>query len=175
VEGEQVFGGKTVPPMLEFGEGKFVHVTGSTHKPDGMRDVRTQVVHDELVRRLVKKIEEARDDIADVRIDAQDGAKVGVLAYGSTARPARGAVLAAREAGRKVTFVRPITIWPFPDRMIREACEGLDTLLVPEMNLGQLNREIERYVDCEVVSLTKIGGVPHKTVEIAAEIERADA
>jgi 2-oxoglutarate ferredoxin oxidoreductase subunit alpha len=172
-EGEAVFGGMEIPPMLEFGEGQNVHVTGSTHKPDGMRDVRTKVVHDTLVRRLVRKIEDARDDIAEVEVDHEEGAKVGVLAYGATARPARGAVLRARAEGRKVTFVRPITIWPFPQRQIRDACAGLDTLLVPEMNLGQLNREIERFVDCQVVSSTRIGGVPHRSSEIAAEIAAA--
>ena len=59
-EGEAVFGGKTVPPMLEFGEGKFVHVTGSTHKPDGMRDVRTMEVHDDLVRPRLRRHGAAR-------------------------------------------------------------------------------------------------------------------
>ncbi|MHC4469667.1 MAG: 2-oxoacid:acceptor oxidoreductase subunit alpha [Planctomycetota bacterium] len=171
-DGELVFGGMEIPPMLEFGEGQNVHVTGSTHKADGMRDVRTQAVHDTLVRRLVKKIEDARDDIAEVEVDAEEGASVGVLAYGATARPARGAVLKARAEGRKVAFVRPITIWPFPIRQIRKACAGLDTLLVPEMNLGQLNREIERHVDCQVVSSTRIGGIPHRSSEIAAEIAR---
>lgn len=168
--GEMVFGGQTVPPMLEFGDGRFVHVTGSTHKEDGMRDVQTQDVHDRLVRRLVTKIESARDRIADVQVEADEGAKVGVLAYGATARPAKGAVERARKEGRAVTFCRPITIWPFPGRRIHEACRGLDVLLVPEMNLGQLSREIERWVDCQVIGISKIGGVVHRSQEIHAEI-----
>ena len=61
-----------------------------------MRDVQTQSVHDRLVRRLVAKIRDARDDITRLEVDAEDGAGVGVLAYGATARPARGAVLRAR-------------------------------------------------------------------------------
>ena len=172
-EGEPVFGGQQVPPMLEFGDGGFVHVTGSTHKEDGMRDVQTQAVHDRLVRRLVGKIEDARDRIAMVDIDAEDGATVGVLAYGATARPARGAVLRARAEGRRVNFVRPVTIWPFPRRQIQEACAGLQRLVVPEMNLGQLSREVERFVDCEVVPQSKIGGVIHSSREIHQEIVKA--
>ena len=169
--GQAVFGGETIPPMLEFGMGGNVHVTGSTHKDDGMRDVQTEVVHDTLVRRLVRKIDEARDDIADVRVDRDEGAKIGVLAYGATARPARGAVLKAREKGIPVTFVRPVTIWPFPIRAVQEACEGLDILFVPEMNLGQLVREIERHVHCDVRLLGKIGGVAHTSAEILEAIE----
>ena len=89
------------------------------------------------------------------------GAEVGVLAYGATARPAKGAVLRARDEGHQVSFCRPVTIWPFPISKIQEACRGLRQLLVPEMNLGQLAREVERFVDCEVVPLSKIGGVVH--------------
>jgi len=171
--GENVFGGEAVPPMLEFGDGGFVHVTGSTHKENGLRDVQTQAVHDRLVRRLVAKIEQARDRIALVDVDAQGGAEVGVLAYGATARPAKGAVLRARAEGHGVTFVRPITIWPFPVAQVREACRGLKRLLVPEMNLGQLAREIERFVDCEVVRMAKIGGVVHRSSEIHTAITEA--
>jgi 2-oxoglutarate ferredoxin oxidoreductase subunit alpha len=167
-KGQTVFGGEPVPPMIEFGEGCNVHVTGSTHREDGMRDVQTQDVHDRLVRRLVKKIDSARDRIAMVEVDAEEGATVGVLAYGATARPARGAVLRARAEGRKVTFVRPITIWPFPVQQVAEACRGLSVLHLPEMNLGQLNREVERHVDCEVRPLGKIGGVIHSSDEILA-------
>ncbi len=172
-DNESVFGGQTVPPMRELGSGGFVHVTGSTHKENGLRDVQTQAVHDRLVRRLVAKIDDARDEIAQVEIDSEPEAEVGVLAYGVTARPARGAVLRARSAGHKLTFCRPITLWPFPIRQIQEACQGLRCLLVPEMNLGQYSREIERFVDCEVVSLDKIGGVIHFSREIHAAIMRA--
>jgi 2-oxoglutarate ferredoxin oxidoreductase subunit alpha len=172
--GAQVFGGETVPPMQEFGDGCFVHVTGSTHKENGMRDVQTSSVHDRLVRRLVRKIDEARDRIAMLDVDVPDGAKTGVLAYGATARPAEGAVRKARAAGAKVGFIRPITIWPFPGRQIAAACDGLTRLLVPEMNLGQVNREVERYVGCEVIHCGKIGGEIHSSAEILAEIERAD-
>jgi 2-oxoglutarate ferredoxin oxidoreductase subunit alpha len=169
-EGEAVFGGELVPPMREFGQGGFVHVTGSTHLESGMRDVQTQEVHDRLVRRLVAKIDEARDRIAQVDVEVDAGAEVGVLAYGATARPAKGAVLQARAEGRRVTFCRPVSIWPFPVQRIREACRGLRALIVPEMNLGQYSRELERHVDCEVVPLGKIGGVVHSCDEVHAKI-----
>jgi 2-oxoglutarate ferredoxin oxidoreductase subunit alpha len=48
------FGGEPVPPMSQFGEGRFIHVTGSTHKASGMRDVSTQAVHEDLVTRLCR-------------------------------------------------------------------------------------------------------------------------
>jgi 2-oxoglutarate ferredoxin oxidoreductase subunit alpha len=96
-----------------------------------------------------------------------------VLAYGATARPAKGAVVRAREDGHRVSFCRPVTIWPFPIRQVQEACDGLRWLLVPEMNLGHLIREIERHVSCECVPISKIGGVIHSSGEIHAEIKKA--
>ena len=139
-----------------------------------MRDVQTSTVHDKLVRRLVRKIDGARDRIAMIDVDVPEVAGTGVLAYGATARPAEGAVRKARAAGQNVGFIRPITIWPFPGKQIAAACKGLDRLIVPEMNLGQVNREVERYVDCEVIHFGKIGGEIHSSAEILAEIERAN-
>jgi 2-oxoglutarate/2-oxoacid ferredoxin oxidoreductase subunit alpha len=173
--GEPIFGGSVVPPMHEFGDGENLHVTGSTHREDGLRDVQTAEVHDRLVRRLVAKIDQARRDIALIDVDVEDDATVAVLAYGATARPAKGAVLRARAEGHHVGFIRPVTIWPFPKDEIRQACSGLKRLLVPEMNLGQLVREIERHVDCDVVPLSKIGGVIHTSSEILSAITEASA
>jgi pyruvate/2-oxoacid:ferredoxin oxidoreductase alpha subunit len=47
----------------------------------------------------------------------------------------------------------------------------VDTILVPEMNMGQVSREIERFVDCEVVSVPKIGGIAHSIDEIYSKIK----
>ena len=78
-----------------------------------------------------------------------------------------------REEGEKVDFLRLITIWPFARRQVAEFAAKLDVILVPEMNLGQMSREIDRFADCEVVSVTKIGGVPHSVEEICRAIKEA--
>ncbi len=167
--GEDIFGGSDlVPGMTHYGEGCNVHVTGSTHLPNGMRDVTTQSVHDVLIRRLYRKIDENRKRIVRVQADLTPGggATIGVLSYGASSRPAMGAVKRAREGGRKVDFMRLVTIWPFPREEIADFGKGLDAVLVPEMNLGQLCREVERFVDCDVVSVPKIGGIPHTVDEV---------
>jgi 2-oxoglutarate ferredoxin oxidoreductase subunit alpha len=174
--GEDVFGGpEPVPGMIHYGEGCNIHVTGSTHKPNGMRDVTTPVVHDNLVRRVYGKIDENREKIVRVEtdIDSTGEARVGVIAYGATARAAYGAVKASRAEGEKVDFLRLITIWPFARRQVAEFAAKLDVILVPEMNLGQMSREIDRFADCEVRSVPKIGGVPHSVDEIHRVIKEA--
>ncbi len=164
------FGGAAVPPMSTFGQGRFVHVTGSTHKENGMRDVSTQSVHQELVTRLCGKIRDARGEIWRIEEDYMPGAKVGVLTYGATARPAKGAVLEARRQGTAVDFLRLISIWPFPEEAVRKLADRVDVILVPEMNLGQISREVERFTSKPVLPISRIGGVIHRVEEIKDEI-----
>ena len=170
---EDIFGGPDlVPGMIHYGEGVNVHVTGSTHLGNGMRDVTTPHVHDKLIRRLYRKIDENRERIVRVETDISPGnqARVGVISYGATSRPAYGAVKAARGEGEEVDFLRLITIWPFARKQVTEFARTLDIILVPEMNLGQLSREIERFADCRVVPVSKIGGVSHSVDEISKAI-----
>ncbi len=172
--GEEVFGGsELVPGMIHYGKGHNVHVTGSTHLSSGMRDVSTQKVHDVLINRIYKKIDTNREKIVRVEkdISKNKNARVGVISYGATARPAHGAVKRARLDGIKVDFLRLITIWPFARKQVAEFSKNLDVILAPEMNLGQLSREIERFVNCDVVSVPKIGGVPHTVDEIYNAIQ----
>ncbi len=167
--GEDVFGGEElVPGITHYGMGQNVHVTGSTHKANGMRDVTTPHVHEALVKRIYNKIDDNREKIIRVEKDiSQNGqSKIGVIAYGATARPSLGAVRAARDDGKNIDFMRLITIWPFARKQVAEFAKNLDMILVPEMNLGQISREIERFVNCKVVSVPKIGGVPHTVEEI---------
>jgi len=164
--GEPVFGGQAVPPMAQIGDGQNVHITGSTHKPNGIRDVNSRPVHEVLVRRLVDKIASAREELTRLDIRQMEGARVAVVSFGATARPALGAVERARAAGHPVGFIRLINLWPFPGPTLRAALADVDCVLVPEMNLGQLNRELERFVSCPVVPLSKIGGEAHTVAEI---------
>ncbi len=169
--GDTLFGGETVPPMTEFGQGLFAHVTGSTHKEDGMRDVQSQHVHERLVTRVYRKISDNRGKITRVEKDYQAGAEVAVVSYGVTARPAKGAILKARAAGKKINFLRLVSIWPFAQNVIRDLGKRSRKIYVPEMNLGQVSREIERFVNCEVIPVPKIGGIPHTIDDIYKRIK----
>ena len=167
---ELIFGGEQIPPMAEFGQGRYVHITGSTHKESGIRDVESQDVHERLVTRLCSKISENRNRIIEFEENYLEDADIIVVAYGATSRPAAGAVLKTRSEGKKVGILRLITIWPFPEDKIRELGNKVKKIFVPEMNLGQLSREVERFVNCEVISVPKIGGVAHTINEIYSVI-----
>ncbi len=164
--GELAFGGQKVPAMAQIGDGQNVHITGSTHKPSGIRDVNSKPVHEELVLRLVDKIASAREELTRVDLRYMDDAQVAVVSFGATARPALGAVEQARREGHRVGFIRLINLWPFSGPTLAQALSKVDKVLVPEMNLGQLNRELERFVDCPVIPVSKIGGVAHTVEDI---------
>jgi len=167
-EGQDVFGGRDVPPMGRFGDGLSLHVTGSTHTPSGMRQATKPDVHDLLVRRLVTKVTDAREELT--RLDTtlfSESDRVVVIAHGISARPAYGAVRHLREEGHSVGFIRVIGLWPFPGPALAELCSDARAVVVPEMNLGQMSREIERYVRCPVVGVNKIGGKIFHQREIA--------
>ena len=165
---EEMFGGGgPVPPMGRFGTGRRIHVTGSTHAANGMRMATQPPIHDELVRRICGKVSDAREELTRIDTLGNGGEKVMVVAHGISARPAYGAIKALREQGHDVGFIRIIGLWPFPGPKLKELCAGAGAVIVPEMNLGQMSREIERFVDGEVIGLNKIGGPVFHEREIA--------
>ncbi|MHC4067914.1 MAG: 2-oxoacid:acceptor oxidoreductase subunit alpha [Planctomycetota bacterium] len=155
-----------IRPMQEFGNGQALHVTGSTHKEDGMRDVVSQDVHEGLITRLCAKIDRNRNNIVRWEERFMEDAETVVVCFGAASRPALGAVQRARDDGRKAGYLRLITIWPFCGQKLAAIGQQVNRILVPEMNLGQLAREVDRFVNVPVVRVPKIGGVPHSVEEI---------
>ncbi|HES59169.1 MAG TPA: hypothetical protein ENO18_01950 [Caldithrix sp.] len=101
-------------------------------------------------------------------------AKIGLVAYGSSARSAKNALRMAREKGIKAGMVRIKTLWPFPTSRINAFAQQLDALIVPELNLGQIAHEVEHAVKgkLEVHRVNKINGDPIHPKEILDKIER---
>ncbi len=87
-----------------------------------------------------------------------DDARIVVLAYGSTARSARRAVKEARNIGIPAGFLRLISVWPFPEKLIRNLALEVDAFIVAEMNLGQISHELERHVHQPVSGVNHAGG-----------------
>lgn len=169
-EDDAYFGDPNVAPMPQFGEGLRAHVTGSTHEADGMRDVKTQSVHESLVRGFHEKIEGNQESITEYETLGTEDADTLVVAYGITGRTAEGAVTRLRDQGRSVGLLRLLTLWPFPDFLIEEYSSGVDRVVVPELNLGQLAREVERTSSAPVDGLDRIGGEPWTVSELVESI-----
>jgi len=144
--------------MPRFGDGHDLLITGSTHNEFGFRKTADPEVHDKLVRRLSTKIQDARNVIKDYQISGPDTATWGIVSFGSTSRSVEELMVTTSEPTLRSLRLR--TLWPFPDDVIREFAKSVDRLLVPELNLGQLSREVSRAVGgiVDVVPLNKIGG-----------------
>jgi 2-oxoglutarate ferredoxin oxidoreductase subunit alpha len=144
--------------MPRFGDGHDLLVTGSTHNDQGFRKTADPEVHDALIRRLSKKIMDAHDIIEDYLISGPDSAEWGIVSFGSTSRSVEELMATSSES--KYRSMRLRTLWPFPDEAVKQFGESVNQILVPELNLGQLSREVERAIEgsAEVVPLRKIGG-----------------
>ena len=139
-------GAADVPAMASFGQGFRYHITGLFHDRAGFPTERTDEI-DAWLDRVHGKIERNLDDILQYELEGADEPDALVVAYGVTARSARHAVRAYRERHRhRVSLFRPITLWPFPDSALESAARQAQSVIVPEMNLGQLALEIERVV-----------------------------
>jgi 2-oxoglutarate ferredoxin oxidoreductase subunit alpha len=103
-----------------------------------------------------------------------DDAKLIVVAYGTAARIAKGAVNRVRDNGLKVGLFRPITVWPFPDEALATLAKQAKLLLVFEMSTGQMIDDVrlatQGKVDCEFYG--RPGGVVPAPQEISRIIER---
>jgi 2-oxoglutarate ferredoxin oxidoreductase subunit alpha len=112
------------------------------------------------VRRLVDKIRLNAPEIVEFEEQHVDDAECLVIAYGCTARSASAAVELARSEGIRCGLLRPKTIWPFPAERVRRLLElgHVTRIIVPEINLGQLRREIERLTQLPVSGLNHAGG-----------------
>lgn len=166
--------GSKIPEMADFGSGFHTYVTGLTHTEDGLPSTDDAEAHSRLVRRLCAKISDHVEELTRVESDPEDGAHVGVLSYGISARSAAGAIRLCRAEGMKVSHLRLIGVFPFPEAAVCAFAEGLDRIIVPELNLGQICHPVREAMNgsVKVESVTRIGGEiipPGEIVKAVAE------
>ncbi len=166
--------GDLVPEMVHAGAGYRFHLTGLTHDERGYPAM-SPVAQDKLVRRLKAKIANAVDRITMIEVEELDDAEVVVISYGITSRVAQRAIDSARAKGLRVGKMRLITVWPFPEKQIREIAARVKALVVPELNMGQIVREVERAAggQTRTVSIPHAGGSVHRPDDILRIIEEA--
>jgi 2-oxoglutarate ferredoxin oxidoreductase subunit alpha len=158
-----------VPGFATFGKGHGVHVTGLTHDERGYPCATNVKLHHNLVKRLVDKVENARRDIADFDVINPDAEQVFV-AYGAPVRTVQQVLYDRPDT--ETGFLRLRTVWPFPEFALAQF-KNARRFLVPELNFGQIAREIERHTRVPVISIPKLGGDLHLPSELVAVLEGA--
>lgn len=93
--------------------------------------------------KLARKYDAITREITKAETHLVDDARMVVIAYGTSARVAKGAVKNAREIGLRVGLLRPITLWPFPALLLRKISRSVEDFLVFEMSTGQMVEDVK--------------------------------
>ena len=167
--------GQYVPAMKPFGQGERYNITGIAHDVSGF-PVNSNEIAGELVTRLLDKVEKNADDICRVEEYAMDDAETAVVCFGGTARAVMDAVFEARAAGRKVGMFRPITVWPFPEKLLKARLPQLKSILMVEHNHGQMLIEVQRTIAgaLPVGFLGRVDGTVISPADILAKLEEME-
>ncbi|WP_432737050.1 2-oxoacid:acceptor oxidoreductase subunit alpha [Maridesulfovibrio sp. FT414] len=162
-----------VPPMPAIGSGYRFHVTGLTHDVNGFPTSRPDEVRD-LNERLFRKIDQFLHDVQIVDEIDTDDCDVCVIAYGTVARSAELAVKQARDLGVKAGLLKLSTLFPYPRKATERVMARAKTIIVPEMNMGQMSREVKRVNNGQVSvrTINKVDGQIITPAEILKVLTR---
>ena len=132
---------------------------------------------DELERTVVERFKRYETVKAnEVRVEEYltEDAEYVVVAYGATARVVRSAVESARAEGIKVGLIRPITLWPFPEKAIADTAKRVKGMLTVEMSMGQMVEDVRLAANgaCSVSFFGRTGGVVPTPAEVLREIKK---
>ena len=125
--------------------------------------------HDFMVRLRDEKIRNVQKDIPDLVVDGEKSGDLLVLGWGGTYGAIVEAVEHVRTEGYKVSQAHLKYLYPFPGNT-RKVLSNFKKILIPEINLGQLAKLIRSEYLRDVISLTKIKGLPFRSVEIQSKI-----
>lgn len=164
--------GTGVPAMPAFGDGYRFHVTGLVHDEKGYPTTRPDEI-DPFIRRLHHKISRDFNKLQWGDEYYTKDSTVSVIAYGIVARAALRAVREARDKGMKAGLLKLQVLFPFMRLKVTELMNTSSKILVPEMNMGQLSREVKRVNQgkCHIETLNKVTYEPITPQEILSKIK----
>ena len=123
---------------------------------------------EEHIRKLWKKYERLKREDTMYELQEVKDAEILFIAFGSAARIAKTAIKKANQMGKRVSLLRPITLFPFPDNVIRDLTQKIKKVLVFETNMGQMVEDVKLSVS-EGVKV-KFYGRPGGTIVSPEEI-----
>jgi 2-oxoglutarate ferredoxin oxidoreductase subunit alpha len=103
-----------------------------------------------------------------------EDAEILLVAFGTVGRICKTSLRAARRAGLKVGLLRPVSLWPFPEKRLRELASQVDRMLVVEMNAGQMLLDVKAAVEGQVPLhfYGRLGGTIPLPDEINEQIDK---
>ncbi len=161
-----------IPPLAPYFQGYRFHMSSLNHDKTGFPTVVPPFIQRQ-EKRLISKIMNHIDEIEKFEYYKMDDAETCMIAYGSVAEATRVAVDEARKAGIKVGMFRPITIWPFAEKQIKDLREKVKRIIMVEMNLGQYILEVQRVVaeKIPIYGVLQAAGIPIRPIQILEKIK----
>ncbi len=165
--------GSQIPLMARFGDGFRFHVDSNVHDDYGFPATENNPMADRLIKRLNNKVKAHADELILVDEDQLEDADIAIFAFGSSARSAMEAVQIARQKGLRVGLLKAKTLWPFPEKYVEKWTQRVKAWVVPEMNLGQMVREVALVVSgrVPVYPLNRVDGLLIEPGQIVSLIE----
>ena len=105
-----------------------------------------------------------------------DDAEICVVAFGIAARVSQNAVTEARKQGIKVGMIRPITLWPFPKKVLKDAAVKVKSFISVELSMGQMIEDIKLSTECKkpVLLCNRTGGMIPTPEQVLEKIKEAN-
>jgi 2-oxoglutarate ferredoxin oxidoreductase subunit alpha len=167
----QTSDGQFVPEFLPIGAKCLVRQTSSTHGPDGYITTDSEQIAANQ-ERLMQKLRSAAGELLLYDWQSVDAADTLVITYGVTTRAARSAIRTLENMGKPVSHLVLKTLWPVPEKLIKELAKPYRRIIVIEMNLGQYVREIKRLLpEKDITFLGQMNGELIKPGKIKEVIE----
>lgn len=128
-----------------------------------------------VIHRIFSRYEMIKKNETKVEIYNCENADIIVAAYGTTSRIVKSVIKSAKEKGINVGIIRPITVWPFPDKAFETYAEhsNVKAFLSVEMSMGQMVEDVKLAVNGKkpVYFTGRTGGMVPTPNEILNKIE----
>jgi 2-oxoglutarate ferredoxin oxidoreductase subunit alpha len=142
------------------------HRIGGLEKADGTGNISYDPDNHQLMTDLRQaKIKVIEEDIAPLEYDADEGADVLILGWGSTYGAIGAAVRRLRARGKKVARAHLKHLNPFP-KNTEEVLRRFDKIVVPEMNMGQLSKMIRSEFLINTININQVRGLPFRAGDL---------
>lgn len=161
-----------IAPLASFGSPYVFRINGSTHDECGAPCTKPSNA-DCFIRHYTEKLTKNLSEITIINKFMMDDAEYAILTFGCSTRSAKAAMQMARSNGLKVGVVQLVTVWPFPDEEVSKICSQAKAVIVPELNLGQLIREVDRVnkTDTPVIGVNRVDSEIITPYEILKKLE----
>jgi 2-oxoglutarate ferredoxin oxidoreductase subunit alpha len=120
--------------------------------------------------KLMRKYEKITKEETRSETFATEDARMVVVAFGTAARIAKGAIKRVREQGLKVGLLRPVSLWPYPSKVVKDLAKRVKFFLVFELNMGQMVEDVK--LSLEGNGEVHFYGRPGGIIPTSAEISR---